>query len=138
MANRLATRADVSGELGTPAGVAPELNAITDAVHTVWLGIAATLVSTRRFRDETSEAHALLTAHLMTAAGVDGNGSGEAGPIVAAADGPASVTYAAPPTVDTSEAGLATTFYGRTFLEVRKRARGRGSGVVARRGWRWG
>lgn len=145
MAARLATRAEICGPLGTPEGVAPELNAATDAQVTTWSAVAAHVCSPARWRSLCSEAHALLTAHyLATAPGLGlGAGGGDLvevlGVVNAEADGPASRSFG--PVVggealSGEDALLATTAYGRAFLQLRKAQRGFGAFVVGSPGAR--
>ena len=139
MAARLATRAEICGELGTPGGVAPELNAATDAQVTVWSNVAALTCNPSRWRLLTSDAHALLTAHyLATAPGLGLGAGGDdmvevLGVVSAEADGPASRSFgpvASGEALGGEDALLATTAYGRAFLRLQKAQRGFGAFVV--------
>lgn len=139
MAARLATRAEICGELGTPGGVAPELNAATDAQITVWSNVAANLCNPARWRTLCSDAHALLTAHYLATAPGLGLGEGGidlgevAGPLTAEADGPGSRSFGAVASGEAmtgEDALLATTAYGRAFLQLRRAQRGFGAFVV--------
>ena len=65
MANRLATRADVCGPLGTPGGVAPALNDRTDDEVALALDQAQELVWVKSYRGLTHYAQAYLAAHLL-------------------------------------------------------------------------
>lgn len=139
MAARLATRAEICGELGIPGGVAPELNDATDDQVEVWSEVAALTCYPSRWRSLTSSAHALLTAHyLATAPGLglaeDGGDLAEvAGPLTAEADGPASRSFGAAAgseALPATDALLATTAYGRAFLQLRRAQRGFGAFVV--------
>jgi hypothetical protein len=119
MAARLATRAEIVGVLGTPGGVAPELNAATDAQVTVWSNVAAHLCNPARWRSLTSDAHALLEEFLgVTTAIADGPASRSFGPVVSGE------------AVTGEDAMLATTAYGRAFLQLRRAQRGFGAFVV--------
>lgn len=139
MAQRLATRAEIVGEVGIPGGVAPGFNTVTDAQLAVWADIAALVVSLPRWRLLASAGHALLTAHcLATAPGLGlGPGGGdlaeEAGPLTAEADGPGSRSFGAhaAEALSADDALLATTSWGRKFLGLRKAVRGFGSFGVA-------
>jgi hypothetical protein len=145
MAARLATRAEIVGVLGTPGGVAPELNAATDAQVTVWSNVAAHLCNPARWRSLTSDAHALLTAHyLATAPGLGlGAGGGDLeeflGVTTAIADGPASRSFGpvvSGEALSGTDALLATTAYGRAFLQLRRAQQGFGAFVVGSPGAR--
>jgi len=140
MAQRLATRAEICGELGTPGGVAPELNAATDDQVALWADVAAQVCAPQRYRGSCSQAHALLTAHLLRLAPGLGLGPGggdfgeEAGPLTAEADGPASRSFGAVVSGEAAawdDAVLATTAYGRMFLMLRRSVRGFTSVCVA-------
>lgn len=137
MAQRLATREDVSGDAGTPGGVAPELNGVPDSTFDTWLRIAGRFVGVARWKEAASDGHALLTAHAITImTGPNGDDPEfEAGPLMAEANGPASRSFggAAP---EFSDAELATTQYGRLYLSLRRTVRGRGTAFVARTGIR--
>lgn len=138
MAARLATRAEICGEMGVPAGVAPELNDATDAQVEVWSTVAAHLCYPARWRQLTSEAHALLTAHyLATAPGLGLDGGEDlaevAGPLTSESDGPAARSFGAVvggEALTAQDALLATTAYGRAFLQLRQAQRGFGAFVV--------
>lgn len=139
MAQRLATRAEIVGEAGTPGGVAPDFNGVTDDQLAVWTIIAAHNVEPNRWRNLASEGHALLTAHyLATAPGLGlsdgGLDEGEAmGPLSAEADGPASRSFGqfSGESLAAEDALLATTPYGRAFLQLRRVVRGFGTVSVA-------
>jgi hypothetical protein len=139
MAQRLATRAEICGVLGTPGGVAPELNAATDDQVTTWADVAALVCYPARWRDLASRAHALLTAHYLATApglglGADGADIAEVlGVVTAEADGPASRSFGpvvSGEAMSGADALLATTAYGRAFLQLRTAQRGMGAFVV--------
>ena len=133
-----ATRVDVCGLTGVPAGVAPALNAATDLQVQEALRTAALSVHPPRWRSMTTRAHAYLAAHLLaTTPGLDLGGAeagDEIGPTTAKADGPASRSYgqlgSSDPVAGT-DADLMRTHYGRQFLSLRKHQRGFGSMMVA-------
>lgn len=143
MPQRLATRAEIVGETGAPGGVAPALNAVSDADLETWSEIAALVVAAPRYRLITLRAHALLTAHFlasMPGLGLGPGGSDDAadefaGPTTAMADGPASRSFgpvvSAGASADPTDASLATTPYGRAFLVLRRAVRGFTSACVA-------
>jgi hypothetical protein len=143
MPQRLATRAEIVGETGTPGGVAPALNAVSDADLETWSEVAALVVAPQRWRQLTSRGHALLTAHFlasMPGLGLGPGGSEDAadefvGPTTAMADGPASRSFgavvSAGASADPTDASLATTPYGRAFLVLRRAVRGFMSVCVA-------
>lgn len=134
MARRYATRVDVAGEAGTPGGVARELNGVPDTAFATWLDYAAQHIGVGRWRTSASQGHALLTAHCITiVTGEDGSPAPEAGPLMSEANGPASRSFATPTLSDDE---LGTTTYGRLYLGLRNRIRGRGVGVIARSGIR--
>lgn len=137
MAQRLATRDDVCGPVGTPGGVAPALNGLTDDQIAPWLDIAAELIGLKRWGTRASHGHALATAHFLEAnLGDDGLGPGaEAGPLSAEAVGPASRSFSSGGSF--SDPDFSTTSYGRAFVLLRRVVRGRGSAVAVRRLRRW-
>lgn len=133
MAQRAATRADVDE-------VAPELAAATDEQVAVALRVTAHLVWPPRWRLLASDAHALLAAHfLATQPGLGlGPGGGDLeefqGVTTAIADGPASRSFGpvvAAGAAAWDDAMLATTAYGRMFLQLRKAQRGFGAFMTA-------
>lgn len=139
MAQRAATRDEVCGPLGTPGGVAPALNAATDPQVDLALETAALTVWPSRWRKLTSKAHAYLAAHILATTPGLGLGEGgeelpiEAGPLVSAADGPASASWGTTGSTEAGPAGdawLATTPYGNHFLHLRRAQRGYGSIMV--------
>jgi hypothetical protein len=113
VAYRYATVADVTD---ASTGVAPEIT-LSSAQVQVWLDIAQELISLSIFKAKTSQAHALLAAHLISQSPA-GGGSGAAGPIVAEANGPASRSFAS--TVTASDGTLSASAYGQAFLMLRK------------------
>lgn len=141
MAQRLATRAEICGPLGTPGGVAPALNSATDAQVTTWSTVAAHVCYPARWRSLCSEGHALLTAHFLHLApglglGPGGDDFGDVlGPLASEADGPASRSFGAvvaqATSTDITEAMLGRTPYGQAFLQLREAVRGFGSVSVA-------
>lgn len=136
MAQRLATNAEILATLGTtPSGVPP-----TDEQIATWSAIAAEVVAPQRFRQRTSRAHALLTAHLLAVApglglGPGGDDLGDVlGPLASEADGPASRSFGAVVSGEAAQwddAMLARTPYGQAFLLLRRAVRGMTSVCVA-------
>ena len=127
------------GAAGEPGGFAPELNGLPASTITLHLNLAAHMIGLVRWREQASDGHALLAAHSLTMLpGADGEGGLEAGPFMSEANGPASRSFATASATGGSfdDASLASTPYGRMFLVLRKRVRGRGSMVPARRRWR--
>jgi len=141
MAQRLATRAEICGPLGTPGGVAGVLNAATDADVTTWSTVAALVCEPRRWRGLCSEGHALLTAHFLAVTPglglVAGGGAWieELGPVASEADGPASRSFGAvvgvAQSADITDAMLGRSPWGLAFLQLRLAVRGFGSVCVA-------
>ena len=139
MAKRAATRDDVCGPLGTPGGVAPELNAVTDAQLVTPLRVAGLLVSIRRWRELASDAHAYLTAHILATTpglGLDPGGGDlaeQAGPLTSEADGPSSRAFGqwSGDSLAANDALLSTTPYGRMFLQLRAAQRGFGAALTS-------
>jgi hypothetical protein len=123
MANRLATAAEV---VALVPELAPLLADVPDT-FAAWLD-AASLVVGARFARRRSQAHALLTAHML-ASTQDVATPGGGGAIASEALGPASVSYStgSGPT----DAELGSTRYGQAYLQLRAVVRGMGSGLVA-------
>ncbi len=117
--------------MGQPGGVAPDLNAVTDAQLATPLAVAASLVSLRRFRDLAMHAHAYRTAHILATTpglGLGPNGNDlalAAGPLLAESDGPSSrqLGQHSAESMSQVDALLATTPYGQQFLELRRARR---------------
>jgi hypothetical protein len=124
MAARYATNAEI-------VAIAPELADVADATITTWATIAAASIGVARFGELASTAHALLAAHLLTTApaGLDA----PAGVVASEAVGPANRSFAV---TAPSDPDLGTSAYGRAFVAIRTRVRGRGSAVVGRTGFR--
>ena len=126
MAQRAATVSEVQE-------IAPGLVASEGQITTA-LRVTAPLVAPRRFLALTSEAHAARAAHwLATTPGLGlGPGGGdlaeEAGPLTAEADGPSSRSFGAhaAEALSADDAMLATTPWGRQFLDYRRAVRGWG------------
>lgn len=141
MPARLAVRAEIVGAPGVPGGVAPALNAVSDADLETWSEVAALVVARQRWGGLTMRAHALLTAHFLAVTpglglGPGGGDIGDAlGPLSAEADGPSSRSFgalvAAASSSDPTEAMLARTSYGQAFLMLRRPTRGRLTVCVA-------
>ncbi len=136
MSSAEATRADVCGpSAGVPGGVDPELADATDAQVLAALAEARLTVSPARWRDLTTHAHALLTAHILRHTPGLGLADGfdppvHAGPITAEADGPASRSFGATGGSDPGPKGdawLESTPPGQRFLHLRRAQRGFGA-----------
>ena len=127
MPARVATVADVQA--------LPGLTEATEGQIQTALTLTAPLVSARRFRDLTSEAHAYRAAHWlwsMPGLGLAGDGldTGDAlGPLASESDGPAARSFgavASSEAVPGSDADLLRSPYGRAFLDFRRAVRGWG------------
>lgn len=126
MAARHATLAEV-------LALAPELTG-REARISHWLTFTAdTHIGLAAWTTTASQGHAALVAHIVTSEpGSAASGGVEAGPIVSAALGPSSVSFAAPQLTDEY---LSTTWYGRLYQDLCRGIDGRGTGIVARREW---
>lgn len=129
MAANFATVAEVRAvapEFGPDDATGP----IRDAAISTWLAIAQPLIGLRRWGEQASAGHALLTAHMVSIApSPGGSGIDGAGPVVSEAVGPISRSFgfAAGPA---SDAALATTTHGRIYLTLRQNVLATGSGIV--------
>lgn len=128
MAKRWATRADL---IDPNDGIAQEFCDLPAGVVQVYLDLAQEQLDLTRWGTQTSQAHAFLAAHLLTANDALGDGSGERGPVVSEAHGPASVSYAtiSASVSGTDAAAFEGTSYGRTYLMIRRSVRGVGGAV---------
>lgn len=126
----MATAADV-------AALSPELGAfVADAANAgavaLALDLATSIVGASRFDGDTDLARTLLAAHVLTStqsallAGPQAGG----GAVSAMALGPASVSFAA--AAGSTDAELASTTWGRLYIALRRKIRGRGSSILAR------
>ena len=131
MPARAATVADVQALPGLTEATEPQI--------TTALALTAPLVSVRRFRDLTSEAHAYRAAHwLATMPGLglagDGLDLGDVlGPLASESDGPAARSFgavASSEAVPGIDADLMRSPYGRAFLDFRRAVRGWGMARV--------
>lgn len=126
MARALATAALVKQ-------LATEFAAATNEQIAPFLRVAQNLVSIARFGDETDDAHAYATAHLMkmdpglTAALTLVTGT--TGVIKSKSHGPASISYDTGIPASMTDAFLSGSIYGQFFKVIRDRKRGAGSAV---------
>jgi hypothetical protein len=120
MAATLAVWADV-------IALAPELAPIVDvAVQTTWLRIASRFVPVSGYGIDTTDAHAALTAHLLSVSPA-GEALGIVGRLASEADGPSSRSFAL---AAMSDELLSSTTYGQIYMALRRLARV-GRGLIA-------
>lgn len=106
----------MAARLATAADLPPEFSAVDPAVSTYWLDHAARSISVAVLGDDTSYAHAMLTAHLLKRQNL-GSSSGTGTPIQSESVGDVSVSYAvAAPAA--SSTGLDSTSYGQEFRRI--------------------
>jgi len=111
MAARLATSAEVrelAAELASTATYPP-------ALLDVWGTIAASQIGLVAWGAEASDGHRLLTAHYAVKAAIGASGAG--GPLASMSAGEISASYATAPLTDDD---LTSTFYGKSYLALRK------------------
>lgn len=107
----------------------PDLAALPDPPIELALDQARCVIGVQRFGRCTCKLQALYAAHVLYDG--DGGGTAGAGPIASEADGPASRSFAVAYVVQPGDGYLATSPYGRQFLQLRKScAGGRGSAIV--------
>lgn len=113
--------------------IASEFVEASDDQIAPFLRFSKNLVSIARFSDQTSDAHALATAHWMKmdpgltkALGVP---VASVGQVKSESHGPASVSYETAQADSQSDAWLSASTYGAQFKIIRDRMRGRGSAV---------
>lgn len=90
----------------------PELAEVAPAQRAVWLEVAQGIVFAETFKKTLDAAHAAMTGHLLTVAGLTKQGGGKK--VQSKSLGPASITYAVgqvPP-----DEQLAETTYGEHYL----------------------
>ncbi len=133
--NRIKVKGDpgVSYELSVSSSGSPITD--TQPMFEAAIAQAVCILSPTRALECYSEATALIVAHCWwtspsgkAASGIAGF---EAGPTTAEADGPASRSFGAVAAFNASDAGWDSSPYGRKYLTLRKRWRGRSATILA-------
>jgi hypothetical protein len=112
-------------DLATYRALIPAHASVSDDTVNVWLGLATRRHTASAWGAVYGEAMCFWAAHFVEkiAGSSGGGGSGGAvGPLVSQKDGDLSRTYAAPAAISglsPTDDGLATTEYGRAYLDLR-------------------
>lgn len=110
--------------------VCPEFNAVANSVVQAYIDMADSEISEDDWGSRASRAEIVLTAHLMTVAGVlnssSQTGGNVTGPVSSVSVGDVSVTYAATSSlaiqIQNLDASLASTKYGQEYARLVKLA----------------
>lgn len=106
-----ATATDLEARVAAACGINPDAVAVA-------LADAEAQIELERYGDRAVRAHVMLTAHYLALGGFIPGEEGESGLVNKAKIGEIEAGYAVAPTV-ADDAWLATTKYGRQFLQIR-------------------